>query len=191
MDLTLVKKGDRKEYPIPDELKVETYERRRLTADFDRIDLILDLKAGVNGTGAVLRGFVDAIPQYDAFVKVIEEKMDELDQLQRLDTKMNRHFMNWDAAWNAMNTKPEEYNDYVDLAPRMDFILETLEDCDDPIERATAEADFLRFKELEEKYTPFYQAELLVRAAKEERDRVRAKYLECTEGVCACRCWVL
>lgn len=182
MDLAIAKKEQRKEYPIPDELKVETYERRRLSADFDRIDLILDLKAGVNGIGAILRGFVDAIPQYDAFVKAIEEKMDQLDELKKLDSKTNRHFLNWDAAWMSLNTKPDEYADYIDLAPQMDRILEMLEDSEDPLERATAETNFLRFKELEEKYTPIYEADLKMRAAKDERDRVRADFLRCTEG---------
>jgi hypothetical protein len=172
----------KKEYPLPPELKLETYERRRLSADFDRIDLILDLKPGVNRVGAILRGFVNAIPQYDAFVKSIEEKMDQLDELKKLDSKMNRHFLNWDAAWNTLNLKPDEYSDYVDLVPQMDNILEILEDCDDPIEKATAEAGFLRFKELEEKYAPLYEADMLVRASKAERDVVRVQFNACTEG---------
>lgn len=181
MNLVIIKKN--KEYPIPDELKVETYERRQLAADFDRIDLILDLKPGVGGVGAVLRGFIDAIPQYDAFVKTIEEKMDQLDELKTLDSKANRHFLNWDAAWNAMNVKPDEYADYVELVPEMDHILVTLEDCDDPVERAIAEAGFLRFKELEDKYAPLYEAHVKVKEAKTERDIIRAKFLEATEGV--------
>ena len=183
MEIVPLKKGQ--QYPLPPELKVETYERRRLAADFDRIDLILDLRPGMNGIGAVLSKFIDAIPAHDAFVKKIEEKLDALDELKRLDSKANRHFVNWDVAWNALNTKPDEYADYKDLVPQMDNILEILDDCEDPVEKATAEANFLRFKELEEKYTPLYEAEKKAKWAKEERDLIRSQYTSCTEGIFA------
>jgi hypothetical protein len=176
-DMVVKKHQKRGEYEIPSEMKIEGYERRRLAVNFDRIDLICELKPGYNGVGAVLKGFINAIPGYDEFVKKIEEKMDEIEELKKLDTKTNRHFMNWDAAWNLLNKKPDEYLEYIDLIPQIEQLSEDMNNTDDPIERAICSAKLERHAYLHYVYEDYLEVEKQLKATREERDRVRDEYL--------------
>ena len=175
--MVVKKQLKRGEYEIPPEMKIEGYERRRLAVNFDRIDLICEFKPGYKGIGAVLKGFINAIPGYDEFVKKIEEKMDEIDELKKLDTKTNRHFMNWDAAWNLLNKKPEEYLEYIDLIPQTAQLTDDMNNTDDPIERAVCAAKLERHAYLHYIYEDYLEVEKQMKVTKEERDRVREEYL--------------
>ena len=176
-ELTIKKNVKTGEYPIPAEMKIENYERRRLPVNFDRIDLICEFKPGVNNIGAILRGFINAIPGYDAFVKQIEEKMDEIDELKKIDLNVNRHYQNWDGAWNVLNIKPDEYTEFIDMMPKMESFKEVFEVTDDPVERAVAETMMERFKYLSDTYTDLWEASKELQEVKIERDKIRQDLL--------------
>ena len=57
-------------YPIPQELKLEAYERRKHDAELDNLTLTLNLIPGHAGVGAICQGFIDAISKHDEAVKV-------------------------------------------------------------------------------------------------------------------------
>ena len=63
-----------KPIPLPIELKVEYYERKRYKTAFDKIDLVMKFRPGRNNEGAIASGWIDAIQVHDVIVKSIEEK---------------------------------------------------------------------------------------------------------------------
>ena len=139
------------EYILPDELKQETYELRPHVAEFDRLDLVVAMKPGKDGKGAIIDYFIEAIPNHDAVAKLIEEKMSELDELKSIYKKKHRIFRNWDSAHNIMNVFPDDMAEYKTLLPKMANYEERIEEIKDPKILAQAVAERERFLELEVK----------------------------------------
>ncbi len=108
-----------KKVAIPDELKLENYEKRTQTASFDRLDLVISFRPGKDGFGATVKGFLESIPAHDAIVKVIEEKMAEIIILKRNYHRKNRLFRNLDSAWNLTLDNPVDFYFYMDLVPKI------------------------------------------------------------------------
>jgi hypothetical protein len=136
---------------LPEEFKQESYERRVHKIELDRMDLCLALKAGKDGKAGVVDHFIEAVHLHDGVVKRIEEKMDEIDELRKLYNKKHRVFRNWDSSYNTMNTFQEDYSEYLQLLPKMRNYEERIEQIDDPIIRAKAEAERERYLEIETK----------------------------------------
>jgi len=160
-------------YPLPPELKYEYYERKRFAATFDRMDLSLKFRSGVNGIGAIIIKWTDGIYNHDAHVKKIEEQMDLIDQLRQIYEKENRTFKNWDAAWMSINTKPADYEEYLELRPLALTFHSRIQDMRDSGERAAAEAEYTRFIELDSYCSKIYGAEAALNAARDRRDEAR------------------
>ncbi len=139
------------EYILPDELKQETYELRPHVAEFDRLDLVVTMKPGKDGKGAIVESFIEAISNHDAVAKLIEEKMSELDELKKIFKKKHRIFRNWDSAHNIMNVFPDDMAEYKALLPKMANYEERIEEIKDPKILAQAVAERERFLELEVK----------------------------------------
>ena len=118
---------------LPEEFKQETYERRIHKADVDRLDLCVKLRAGKDGKGAVVDHFIEAVHLHDDVVKRIEEKMNEIDELRKIYTKKHRVYRNWDSSYNTMNTFQEDYQEYLQLLPKMRNYEERIEQIEDPI----------------------------------------------------------
>ena len=93
-------------FPVPPELKVEFYERRRNTTNFERLELAIELIPGKDGIGAVVRNFIDAISLHDVAVKNVEDKWLEVEGLRHDFNRKNRLYRNFDSAWNTMNQNP-------------------------------------------------------------------------------------
>lgn len=134
-----------KKVAIPDELKLENYERRIQTASFDRLDLVISFRPGRDGKGATVKGFLEAIPSHDDIVKVIEEKMADIVVLKRNYHKKNRLFRNLDSAWNLTLDNPVDFYFYMDLAPKIDKIVKRLELVEDVVIKT-------QLQELKDKY---------------------------------------
>ena len=74
----------------------------------------------MNGVGAIIKGFQNAIPAHDEHVKLIEEKITEIKALKRIYNKKNRLFRNLDSAWNGiLEDNPNEFHEYELLVPKM------------------------------------------------------------------------
>ncbi len=101
------------------------------------------------GKGAIVKGFINSIPNHDAKVKEMEEQMILLDGLKRDLKKKNRLYRNIDSAWNTVLVKPEEFEEYCVLLPKMDGIEERIELVKDEKIKAKLQADLDRFKEIE------------------------------------------
>ena len=161
--------------PLPIELKVEYYERKRYKTAFDKMDLVMKFKPGRNNEGAIASGWIDAIQVHDVIVKSIEEKMDEIDRLRKSYDRLNRTFRNWDAAWTIINSSPEDYAEYLELRPRAKNFTALLRDIDDSAARATLEAEYARFQSLQAKCGPMREAEVAWSKSRDERDAARKK----------------
>ena len=136
---------------IPDELKLENYEKRIQTASFDRLDLVISFRPGKDGIGATVKGFLEAIPAHDAIVKVIEEKMSEIVELKRNYHKKNRLFRNLDSAWNLTLDNPVDFYFYLDLVPKMTKITKRLEVVEDIVIKTQLQELFDRYHALHPK----------------------------------------
>jgi ankyrin repeat protein len=134
---------------IPQESKIEFYERRPQAAEFDRVDFAINFVAGKDGIGAIISSFQDNIIDHDAIVKVIEEKWKVIDVLQRDYNKKNRLFRNLDSAWNNVHDKPEEFAEYCKLIPKMKNIEQRLLQIKDAKVKAALELSYERFKYLD------------------------------------------
>lgn len=129
---------------MPNELKIEHYERRRFEATFHRLDLAIQFVHGHNDRGAIVKCFIDAIPRHDAAVKHVEEIWCKIDELQSLLKKKNRLFGNLDSAFNAMLTNPDDFSAYLELLPRMQGnVAERIQTITDTEEKVKAEAEVL------------------------------------------------
>jgi hypothetical protein len=160
-----------KKLELPEELKLENYERRVQKAKFDRIDLVIEFREGLNGVGATVKRFMDAIPAHDAIVKRIEETLTDIEHQKRNYHKKNRLFRNLDSAWNLTLDNPVEFFEYQELAPKMAKVERRLEVVEDPTIKATLQNMVDRFRAVEPKcskqaviYETFSQA----RAAKDD-----------------------
>lgn len=125
-----------KKVDLPEELKLENYEKRIQTASFDRIDLVIDFRGGKDNIGATVKGFLDAIPAHDDIVKAIEEKMADIVILKRNYYKKNRLFRNLDSAWNLTLDNPVDFYEYMDLVPKISKIEQRLEIVEDVVIKA-------------------------------------------------------
>lgn len=134
---------------VPQELKIEFYERRPQSAEFDRVDFAINFVGGKNGVGAIVSSFQDNIIDHDTIVKVIEEKWKVIDVLQRDYNKKNRLFRNLDGAWNNVHDKPEEFDEYCKLIPKMKNIEARLLQIKDAKVKAALELSYERFKFLD------------------------------------------
>lgn len=156
--------------PIPKELKLETYSKRPQEAEFDRLDLVLELQAGVDGVGAVVKSFRDAIRSHDEAVKLIEDHMAVVEDVKRVYKKKNRLFRNLDAAWNVMLDSGSDFYEYMELLPKMKQVEKRLELTTDPIAKATLLTECERYKVLH----PVCSNQLIIyksySKAREERD---------------------
>lgn len=163
----------RKEYSIPNDLKYEYYERKRFSATFDRMDLSLKFRSGVDEIGAIVIKWVDGIFNHDAHVKKIEEQMDLIDNLRKIYDKDNRTFKNWDAAWDCINTSPEDYAEFLELRPNSLNFEIRIQTMTDSSEKAAAEAEYIRYKELEPKCSKMFDVEIALNAQRDTRDASR------------------
>jgi hypothetical protein len=140
-----------KKVDIPEDLKLENYEKRIQTASFDRLDLVISFRAGKDDIGATVKGFMDAIPAHDAIVKEIEEKMAEIVLLKRNYYKKNRLFRNLDSAWNLTLDNPVDFYAYLDLVPKMPKIEKRLAIVEDVVIKAQLQELYDRFQALQPK----------------------------------------
>jgi hypothetical protein len=136
---------------IPEELKLENYEKRIQTASFDRLDLVISFRPGKDNIGATVKGFLEAIPAHDAIVKTIEEKMEEIVVLKRNYYKKNRLFRNLDSAWNLTLDNPVDFYEYLDLVPKMPKIEKRLAVVEDVVIKTQLQELYDRFQLLQPK----------------------------------------
>jgi hypothetical protein len=136
---------------IPEELKLENYEKRIQTASFDRLDLVISFRPGKDNIGATVKGFFEAIPAHDAIVKTIEEKMEEIVVLKRNYYKKNRLFRNLDSAWNLTLDNPVDFYEYLDLVPKMPKIEKRLAVVEDVVIKTQLQELYDRFQSLQPK----------------------------------------
>jgi hypothetical protein len=136
---------------LPDELKLENYEKRIQTASFDRLDLVISFRPGKDNIGLTVKGFLDAIPAHDAIVKVIEEKMVEIVELKRTYHKKNRLFRNLDSAWNLTLDNPVEFYAYMELVPKIPKIEQRLKVVEDLVVKAQLQEMYDRYLSLHPK----------------------------------------
>lgn len=136
-------------FAVPPDLKVEFYERRRQTSSFDRLDFALELIPGMDGVGAIVRNFTDAIALHDIAVKNVEDKWLETQGLRHDFNRKNRLYRNFDSAWNTMNQNQAELDEYLALAPGMVEMEERIKRITDAKAKVKAESDWARFKEIE------------------------------------------
>eukprot|EP01038_Epipyxis_sp_PR26KG_P007566 gene7566-10307_t len=164
--------------PLAEELKLETYPRPPRLAVFDRLDLVVEFRAGNDQIGAVIKNFKNAIPAHDEIVKAIEEKMDEIKECRKFYTKKNRLFRNLDSAWNVMLEMPTHFFDYVALIPKMKNIEERIQLVKDEKIKAELIYDFKRYKELH----PICSNQMVIydsyNEARNERDEALKKYVK-------------
>lgn len=159
--------------PMPEEFNHEFYERRYFSAIFDRLDLVIAFQPGKDNIGAVVKSWVDGIKAHDFIVKKVEEKMDEVHHLKHVYEKNNRIFKNWSAGWTALNIHPEDYDEYLDILPRMENFEERLKLMDDPDTIIKAKVDFKRFKELEPINARLHDAQKALEKSLQLRDLSR------------------
>eukprot|EP00981_Chlorochromonas_danica_P015620 scaffold13700_cov252-Ochromonas_danica.AAC.19 len=157
-------------YDLPDELKWESYERRPHAAVFDRLDLVVAFRAGHENKGGVVKAFLDAIRNHDELVVRLESQMVIVDELRRDYRKKNRLFRNLDSAWNLILDNPVDYNEYLDLLPRMKKIHQEIEECEDPIEKMHLTSLYERFQELDPLCSRQLQIYRAYSKARDERD---------------------
>jgi len=156
---------------IPDELKLENYERRIQKATFDRIDLVVSFRPGNDNIGATIKCFMEAIPAHDDMVKKIEEQMNEIEGLKRQYHKKHRLFRNLDSAWNLTLENPVDFFDYLELVPKMPKVERRLKVVEDPVIKAKLQDMFDRFTALEpicSRQAVIYETFSQARAEKDE-----------------------
>jgi hypothetical protein len=164
-----------KQLPIPEELKAESYEKKRQEAVFDRVDQALLFVPGKNGIGAIVRGFIDAIRRHDELVKNIEDKLRAIDDIKREYKKKARLFRNFDNAWTAMYEPT--FEEYLELKPTMADIDEVLNNTKDPVQKTRLEVDWKRFLEIQPRCSNLEIVRDALEAARNVRDEWTARVL--------------
>ena len=48
-------------------------------------------------------------------MKAIDEKMDQIEELRKIEAKKNKIYRNWDSSYNVMNTFPAEFAEYLEI----------------------------------------------------------------------------
>ncbi len=162
-----------KKYNITEEHKAETYRPRKLEANFDRVDYALSFMPGHLNKGAVVKTFVDAISNHDSIVKKVEEKWVQIDELKRDLTKKTRLFRNLDSLWTTMNSKPDEYSEFLEMMPRMKNIKERMKRMTNFKVKARAETELNRFNELLPLATKLMAVQKKLELARDIRDEAR------------------
>lgn len=160
--------------PLPPEVKYESYERKPYNAIFDRLDLVAEFKAGKDGIGAIFVKFVESIYLHDEIAKKIDDKLDEIDTLRKIDGKKNKIFRNWDSTYNLMNTFPADFADFLTLAPKMKNFEERLKRISEPEQKAKAEMEYRRYNELFLKCSGLQEVHSALEASRNDRDEARA-----------------
>ena len=160
-------------FAVPKELKIEFYERRSQSSSFDRLELALELIPGQDGKGAIVRGFTDAISGHDACVKAVEDKWLELEGLKKDFNRKNRLYRNFDGAWNTMLDNQAEFDEYLELAPRMVDMEERLKRITDAQAKVKAEVEYKRFLEIEPRNSRLAAAKKALEESQHRRDEAR------------------
>ena len=164
--------------PIVDELKPEEYVRRSFDAVFHRLDLAIKFTPGKDGFGSIVKTYLNGIPKHDAAVKAVEEKWTLIDEVNFVLKKKNRLFRNMDSAYNALLTSPEDFDEYLDLMPKMNNIEVRLTTVTDTNTRINMETDYKRFKELQADYGHLLALQDELNKAREDRDVTRAELIK-------------
>jgi hypothetical protein len=164
-------------YPVPDALKIETYDRRPQVACFERVDLGVTFRPGKGGVGLIVRQFIDAIVNHDAIVKTVEERWMEIDELRRISNRINKKLRSFDGAWSIINEFPQEFIEYTKLLPKMKNIEMRLKMITDVTAKAKAQSEYDRFKELLPRYSKVAIAYQALEACRVERDIARDNLL--------------
>jgi hypothetical protein len=165
--------------PIPKELMLEKYEKRKYSTTIDNLGLTVELIPGADGKGAIVKGFISAIDLHDDITKKVDNQVLLLKNVRRDFTKKNRMYRNLDGSWNVlMSDHQTDFEEYQVLLPKMDNIEERLELITDEKAKLKLEADYERFKFLKptcEKIAEVLQA---LEKAREERDTVQQAMTE-------------
>ena len=160
--------------PIPKELQLEKYEKRKYAATIDNIGLTVELIPGANGQGAIVKGFISAIDLHDEIVKKVDNQVILLKNIRRDFTKKNRMYRNLDGSWSVlMSDHSADFEEYKVLVPKMDNIEERLELITDEKAKLKLEADYERFKELRPTCEKCEEVQKALEIAREERDEVQ------------------
>jgi hypothetical protein len=131
--------------PIPDELKLENQSSLLQYAIFDKLDFIIDFRPGKDNIGAIVKNFIDAIRKHDQIVVEYENALKIVAEKKKVYRKRNRLFRNLDSAWNVIMTNPSEFQEYLDLLPKMKNIEKRLSLIEDPIVKAKLQDAYQRF----------------------------------------------
>jgi len=164
-------------YVLPDQFKLETYERKVHLALFDRVELLLSFIPGRENTGAIFRTFIDAIKIHDEIIKEIEEMIVIVGVLNRDYKKKNRLFQNYSNAWVLLLPKAVEYEEYTLLVKNM---LSYDSDMKLAVIRKDVGRQFFlverkkRFHNIEENNLPVRLLEEAIDVSRVERDGARA-----------------
>ena len=63
--------------PLPTSIKPQTYERRKFEAVFHRMDLVIEFIPGINNIGAIVKKYMNGIPNHDIAAKNVEDIKEE------------------------------------------------------------------------------------------------------------------
>ena len=161
--------------PVPQELMLESYERRLMEAEIDNVNLTLILAPGHEGIGAVVKGFIDAIANHDLAVKNVEDQWLALVGIRRDFNKKNRVYRNLDGAWNTLSAdNAENYAEYKELVPKMVNMEERLKVIKDQKVKIKMETEWAHYNELLPVCSRLEQAQNALSEAREERDAAQA-----------------
>jgi hypothetical protein len=175
--IQVLKSKKEQAYVLPDQFKLETYEKQIHFALFDRVELLLSFIPGRENTGAIFRTFIDAIKIHDEIIKEIEETIVIVDVLRRDYNKKNRLFQNYSNAWVLLLPKAVNYEEYTLLVKNMvsyDLDMKTA-----ILRKDVGRQFFLvqrkkRFHDIEEDNLPVKLLEEAIEVSREERDGARA-----------------
>jgi len=160
-------------FNVPRELKIEFYDRRAQSSSFDRLELGVELIPGHDGIGAIVRQFTDAIRGHDACVKAVEDKWLELEGLKKDFNRKNRLYRNFDSAWNTLLDNEAEFDEYLELVPRMVDMEERIKRIKDAKAKVKAEVEYNRFLEIEPRNSKLALAKKALEEAQERRNVAR------------------
>ena len=157
-------------------------------ATFDKIDFVINFRAGKDGLGAVIKSFKSAIFRHDECVVRIEQKYDEIMLLKRDLSKKSRLFRNLDSAWNAVQEDNAiAFAEYTALRPKVRNAEERLKVLKDVKMRAKLEANYNRYLELH----PKCENQLVIletyNEARQSKDEALKLYIEANKELSALR----
>ena len=166
-------------YPIPQELKLEAYERRKHDAELDNLTLTLNLIPGNDGVGAICQGFIDAIANHDVAVRSVEDQWVSMQHISKDFKVKNRIYRNIDGAWNTLSADNKaDFDEFQELIPRVQNAEERLKVVKDPKVKIKLETDWARFQELEPTCQKLDQAKATLEVARVNRDAAQKILME-------------